>query len=44
MIQIQAWKVDFHPGKLNLGLLIRTDKLKRILNYTVLFSFFAQCT
>ena len=31
MIQIQAWQVDFHPGKLDLGLLIWMDKLKGIL-------------
>ena len=31
MIQIQAWQVDFHQGKLDLGLLVRTDKLKGIL-------------
>ena len=31
MIQIKAWQVDFHPGKLDLGLLIWTDKLKGIL-------------
>ena len=37
MIQIQAWQVDFHQGKLDLGLLIRTDKLKGILKlYTAL--------
>ena len=27
---IQAWQVNFHPGKLDLGLLDRTDKLKGI--------------
>ena len=27
---IQAWQVNFHPGKLDLGLLVRTDKLKGI--------------
>ena len=31
MIQIQAWQVDSHLGKLDLGLLVRTDKLKGIL-------------
>ena len=32
MIQIQVWQVDFHQGgKLDLGLLVRTDKLKGIL-------------
>ena len=31
MIQIQAWQVDFHLGKLDLGLLVRMDKLKGIL-------------
>ena len=36
MIQIQAWQVDFHQGKSDLGLLIRMDKLKGILKlYTV---------
>ena len=28
MIQIQAWQVDFHLGKLGLGLLVRMDKLE----------------
>ena len=28
MIQIYAWQVNFHLGKLNLGLLVRVDKLK----------------
>ena len=37
MIQIQAWQVDFHLGKLDLGLLIQTDMLKGILKlYTEL--------
>ena len=31
MIEIQAWQIDFHSGKLDLGLLIWTDKLKGIL-------------
>ena len=31
MIQVQAWQVDYHQGKLDLGLLLRTDKLKGIL-------------
>ena len=31
MIWIQAWQVDFLPGKLNLGLLVQMDKLKGIL-------------
>ena len=36
MIQIHAWQVDFHLGKLDLGLLIQMDKLKGILKlYTV---------
>ena len=30
MIHIQAWQVDFHLGKLDLGLLVRTDKTKGI--------------
>ena len=37
MIQIQAWQVHFHLGKLDLGLLVRMDKLKGILKlYTVI--------
>ena len=36
MIQIQACQDNFHPGKLDLGLLVWTDKLKGILKlYTV---------
>ena len=31
MIQIQAWQIDFHQGKFDLGLLVRADKLKGIL-------------
>ena len=31
MIQIQAGQVDFHLGKLDLGLRIQMDKLKGIL-------------
>ena len=31
MIQIQAWQVDIHLGKLDLRLLVRTEKLKGIL-------------
>ena len=39
MIEIQAWQVDFHPGKLDLGLLMWTDKLKGILKlYTAVCS------
>ena len=39
MIQIKAWQVDFHPGKLDLGLLIWMDQLKGILKlYTVLLA------
>ena len=30
MIQIYAWQVNFHPGKLDLGLLVRTDKLDKL--------------
>ena len=30
MIQIQAWQIYFHLGKLDLGLLVQTDKLKDI--------------
>ena len=40
MIQISAWQVDFHWGRLDLGLLIQTDKLKGILKlYTVATSY-----
>ena len=36
MIQVLAWQVDFHSGKLDLGLLVPTDTLKGILKlYTV---------
>ena len=28
MIQIQAWKVDYHLGKLDPSLLVHMDKLK----------------
>ena len=31
MIRIQAWHDNFHPGILDLGLLVQTDKLKGIL-------------
>ena len=31
MIQIQVRQVDFHPGKLDWGLLVRMDKLNGIL-------------
>ena len=34
MIQIQARQVDFHPAKLDLGMLVRGDKLKAILKYS----------
>ena len=32
MTQIKALQVNFHPGKLDLGLLVWTDKLKGIFN------------
>ena len=38
MIQIQAWQVDFHPGKLDWRLLLQSDKLREFLSYTLFVS------
>ena len=44
MVQIQAWQAHFHPGKLDIKLLLQIDKCKEILKlYTSLVVFVGNC-
>ena len=43
MIQIQAWQVDFHPDKLDLGLLVQRTSWRGFLRYTLLLLSWVEC-